>query len=161
MDPRIEPLIGILSTNAGAYGLALDGVDQASAERRPNDRTNSLAYLACHALDARYFLMGMCGHQMTNPWRELFDSSGSVGDMKEYPPTYELRTVWDEVHEATVAHLATLGDEELAADTGHGFPYPDKSLLGAITFLTFHESYHIGQMGLIRKFVGFESIVPG
>ena len=160
MDARLGPLIGVLSINAAAYGRALHGVDQASAERRPNDRTNSLAFLACHALDARYYLMRMCGHEMTNPWRELFDTAGDVTDMKEYPPVYELQTVFGEVHGATVTHLETLTAAELDGELSHGFPIEDKTMLGVVTFHTFHESYHVGQMGLIRKYLGFEPVAP-
>ena len=160
MDTRLEPLISILSINAAAYGRALEDVDQASAERRPSDRSNSLAYLACHALDARFYLMRTCGHEMTNPWQEHFDAATDVSDMKDYPPMYELRTVMDEVHNATVAHLATMSSADLEADTGHGFPIPDNSLLGAITFLTFHEAYHVGQMGFLRKYLGYDPVAP-
>lgn len=160
MDPRLEPLIGILSVNAAAYGRALEDVDQASAERRPSDRTNSLAYIACHVLDARYYLMRMAGHEMTSPWQELFDSAKDVSDMKDFPPAYELRTVMEEVHNATLAHLATLSAAELNAGTAHGFPVEDKSLFGALTFLTFHETYHVGQMGLLRKYLGFDPVAP-
>lgn len=160
MDARLKPLASILSINAAAYGRAVDGVDQASAERRPNDRTNSLAYLACHTLDARYYLMRMCGHEMTNPWHELFEAAKDISTVKEYPPLYELHTVWDEVHEATLAHLESLSAADLDAETSHGFPIEDQSLLGVVMFLTFHETYHVGQMGIIRKFMGFDPVPP-
>lgn len=159
MDARLEPVLAILSLNAAAFHKALADVDQESAERRPNDRTNSLAYVACHVLDARFYLMRACGHDMTNPWQELFDAARTVEDLKEFPPLYEIRTVWDEVHEATVGHLGELSAAELSADASHGFPIDDPSLVGVITFLAFHEAYHVGQMGLIRKYQGFEPIV--
>jgi uncharacterized damage-inducible protein DinB len=160
VDARLKPLIGVLSINNAMYLRALAGMDQESAERRLNARTNSLAFVACHVLDARYYLMRMCGHEMTNPWREMFDAAQDVSDMKEFPPVYELATVWDEVHEATMAHLEGLSAADLDADSSHGFPFEDRSVLGVITFLTFHEAYHVGQMGLIRKYLGFDSVVP-
>ena len=53
-----------------------------------------------------------------------------------------------------------LSAADLDAASEHGFPTDDKSVLGVITFLTFHETYHVGQMGLLRKFLGYDPIVP-
>lgn len=159
MDERLKPVIGILGLNAALFRRALDGVDQASAEKRPNGKTNSLGFIACHALDARFYLMRMCGHEMTNPWQELFDATADIDNLPELPPVYELMTVWDELHEASVAHLSDLTAVELDAEAPTQFPTEDPSLLGAIAFLSFHEAYHVGQMGLIRKFLGFSPVV--
>jgi uncharacterized damage-inducible protein DinB len=159
MDARLEPVAGILGLNSALFRRALKGMDQESAERRPNEHTNSLAFVACHALDARFYLMRMCGHDMTNPWRELFDAAHDVSDMKEVPPVYELLTVWEEVHEATLEHLQEMSDSELDADSSERFPTEDGSLLGGIAFLAFHEAYHVGQMGLLRKYLGYGPVV--
>jgi len=107
MDPRLQPATAILKLNWALFRRALDGVDQAAAERRPNDHTNSLAFIACHVLGARFYLMKLAGHERTNPWQALFDAASDVTTMKEYPPLYELLAEWDELHEATLERLRT------------------------------------------------------
>lgn len=159
MDARLEPVAGILALNSALFRRALKGVDQEAMQRRPNEHTNSLAFVACHALDARFYLMRLCGHEMTNPWQELFEGDHDVSDMKEYPPAYELLTVWEEVHDATLAHLSGMTATELDGPCAERFPTDDASLLGGIAFLAFHEAYHVGQMGLLRKFLGFGPVV--
>ena len=159
MDSRMQPVIGILELNASLFRRALEGIDQAAAERRPNDHTNSLAFIACHALDARFYLMKLAGHERTNPWQTLFDAATDISTMKEYPPLYEIMAEWDELHEATLACMEGLSTVELDAESPAPFPTEDTSILGAIAFLAFHEAYHVGQMGLVRKYLGFEPVV--
>jgi hypothetical protein len=157
----MQPVLGILELNAALFRRALDGVDQAAAERRPNDYTNSLAFIACHALDTRFYLMKLAGHERTNPWQTLFDAATDISSMTEFPPLYEVLAEWDELHEATLACLAEMTLAELDAESEARFPTEDRSILGAIAFLAFHEAYHVGQMGLVRKYFGFDPVVKG
>jgi len=159
MDPRLQPVTGILKLNSALFRRGVDGVDQAAAERRPNDHTNSLAFIACHVLDARFYLLKLAGHERTNPWQVLFDASTDVMTMKEYPPLYELVAEWDELHEATLEHLADIPTVDLDAGSPARFPTEDRTILGGIAFLAFHEAYHVGQMGLVRKYLGFSPVV--
>jgi DinB superfamily len=159
VDSRIQPLTGILELNSSLFRRALAGVDQAAGERRPNDHTNSLAFVACHVLDARFSLMKLVGQPRTNPWQSLFDSATDVTSMKEFPPLYELLAEWDELHEATIGCLSDLSPADLDAESPFRVPTEDRSILGTIAFLAFHEAYHVGQMGLLRKYFGFDPVV--
>jgi len=159
VDSRMQPVMGILELNAALFRKALEGVDQASSERRPNDHTNSLAFIACHALDARFYLMKLAGHERTNPWQALFDAATDISTMKEFPPLYEVLAEWDELHEATLEVLAEMTPAEFDAESDARFPTDDRSILGGIAFLAFHEAYHVGQMGLVRKYLGFDPVV--
>jgi len=87
------------------------------------------------------------------------DSATDVTTMKEYPPLYEVLAEWDELHEATLAHLAEMSAAEFDAESPARFPTDDRSILGGIAFLAFHEAYHVGQMGLVRKYFGFDPVV--
>jgi hypothetical protein len=158
MDSRLQPVRSILDFNAGLFVRALEGVDAHLGERRPNDHTNSLSFIACHVLDARFHLLKMAGHPRTNPWQALFDATTDIGTMKEYPPLYELLAEWEELHEATQAHLDELTAAELNAPAPVELPTDDRSVLGCITFLAAHESYHVGQMGFVRKFLGLDPV---
>ena len=159
MDPRLQPVRVVLEANSALLRKALDGVDSDTWVRRPNDHTNHLAYISCHALDARFYLMRMIGHERTNPWQTLFDAATHITTMKEYPPVYELVAEWDELHEATLAALDGLSAADLDATSAARFPTEDGSILGGITFLAFHEAYHVGQLGLVRKFFGLDPVV--
>lgn len=159
MDQRLQSVKIVLEANTALLRKALEGIDAETWVRRPNDRTNNLAFVACHVLDARFHLMKMIGHERTNPWQALFDAATDITTMKEYPPVYELVAEWDELHEATLAALDELSGAELDARSATRFPTADETTLGGITFLAFHEAYHVGQLGLIRKYFGLEPVV--
>ena len=53
-------------------------------------------------------------------------------------------------------HLPKLTDEDLNADAPMWFPNKENNIANAIGFLQMHESYHIGQLSLYRKSLGFE-----
>ena len=46
----------------------------------------------------------------------------------------------------------------MSAPAPRDFPVPDKTIRGAINFLAYHEAYHLGQMGYLRKWLGKDSL---
>ena len=54
--------------------------------------------------------------------------------------------------EAIVTDSGTaLTAEAAAAPTAFKFPIPDTSVGGVLTFFTQHDSYHLGQLSMLRK----------
>jgi len=58
-----------------------------------------------------------------------------------------------------MARLKVLTDEELSKPAPFPVPAGDKTQRGAIVFLNFHETYHIGQMAYLRKWLGYSQLV--
>jgi len=54
--------------------------------------------------------------------------------------------------------IAELLEGMLQGQSEQQLPTDDRTLLGAISFLLHHESYHIGQMGLLRRLLGYPSM---
>ena len=46
----------------------------------------------------------------------------------------------------------------LASDSPVNVPFGDKTMKGFLAFLMHHEAYHIGQMGILRKYLGNEAM---
>jgi uncharacterized damage-inducible protein DinB len=55
--------------------------------------------------------------------------------------------------------MESITDAELSVTAPREFPIPDKSLRGAVAFMTFHDSYHTGQMAFIVKWLGKPGLV--
>jgi uncharacterized damage-inducible protein DinB len=159
VNPRLVPVSNSLKLGTAVLHRALADVDQATAETRPNEHTNSLAFVACHLLDSRFYLLRLVGGKAENPYAELFDAARTIEQMTGYPDMTELQGVWDDVDRHLQARLAELADEDLDAEYPSGFPTDDSSLLGVIGFLAFHEGYHVGQLGLLRKHFGMSPVV--
>jgi hypothetical protein len=55
--------------------------------------------------------------------------------------------------------LELLTEEELAKPASFPVLTGDKTKRGAIVFLNYHETYHIGQMAYLRKWLGYSQLV--
>jgi len=154
MNSSVPAFINVLNLNTRLYKNCLTGVDDVTAQQRPNDHTNNLAFLACHLVDARYYLSRLLGAEAQSPFHAQLAEVNSVDQMKDYPTVAELLRAWDPASRILHEMMFDLTEEDLAQESPRPFPIGDSSLRGAICFLLQHESFHIGQMALLRKFYG-------
>lgn len=160
MQDAIAPLYETLKLNTRLFLNCLDGVGDELARQRPSGDTNSIGFIACHVLHARYYLASFVGLEPVNPFQELFDSAHDVNDL-EVPPLEELRSAWSELSAQLVGRLPELGAADLTSASNQEFPVDDGSVGGAVAFLVQHESFHIGQLALLRKYFGLEGMAYG
>ena len=155
MERLIEAHLKSLLLNTRLLENCLDGVDDATACKRLSRDTNHMAFLVCHLVDSRYYLARLLGIDAECPFKEQFDKVQSVDDMLEVPALADLRAAWTAATALVAERLAEVGADELLEPSGQSFPNDDRTRLGAVAFLLQHESYHIGQLGLLRKALGF------
>jgi uncharacterized damage-inducible protein DinB len=118
---------------------------------------SSISFLVGHLLASRYGLMKRFLVVKDNPYAELFGGSESAQGGETYPSIADLATAWDEATTQFEVMLEDLSEEQILA-TARGFPVPDQTGRGALMFLAWHESYHVGQIGLMRTECGYLSV---
>ena len=143
MLPSIAPTAQLYGVTGFLYEKALDGLDQTALLARPAEFTNPIVWIAGHLSYSRTSLARMVGVQRELPW----------------PDIAEIRAVWSEATASLMKRLEELTEEELAQPAPRSLPIPDKTVRGALSFGAFHESYHVGQMAYIRKWLGFPGLV--
>jgi uncharacterized damage-inducible protein DinB len=156
MDASIAPLYETLKLNTRLFLNALDGVDDATAQKRPSDDTNSMIFIACHLLDARAYLAEYLGIDYTHPYKQIFDSAKRFDEIEPLPPLDGLRTAWREVSELLAERFPKLTDTDLRRKSSLEFPVDDPSVLGGVAFLLAHESFHCGQIAYLRRLLGLD-----
>ncbi len=72
----------------------------------------------------------------------------------------ELLAAFDESHGKLLERLTSLSDEELAAPA----PFsprsdPDETVGSLLTLIAFHQAYHTGQTGILRRVVGRDGAI--
>lgn len=154
MKREISVLLNLVRLNTRLFTNALEGVSNEEALRRINDKTNNISFIALHVLDARYYLCGYLGEDIPNPFNDTLDNINSIEQMTEYPRLETIITHWEEISPRLEAALQKLEPERYNLKSDTDFPVEDKSILGGISFLIQHESYHIGQISFIRKYLG-------
>ncbi len=160
MDPRLTPLADILRLNTRLYRNCLAGLSDELACQRPAGRgpTNSAAFVAAHLVDSRYYLLGLLGSKQTSPLKGATGGFNDINQVTSYPPLPEIQAAWTTAGDALDRQLAQTRTAQLDAPFDPGFPIDNKSLLGVLVFLVQHESYHLGQLGLLRKHAGLPAM---
>lgn len=156
MEGSVVPLANLLDLNTRLFLSCLEGVDEEAARRRPSGGVNNMAFIALHVVDARWCLARQLGCDVPNPFAAFPDleQARGIDDVVEYPPLDTMRVAWEGMGSVLANRLSTVSLEELEAKPAHEFPIGDPTVLGVITFLVGHECHHVGQLGLLRKYLG-------
>ena len=157
MDRRLPALHEIVKLNTRLFFNALEGVDDELANRRVLDEVNPIIFIACHLMEARFAIARTVGSEAVAPYRELLDVD-DISEIQEYPPLEGVRRAWAEVSESLEMLLPAATEETLAGPPTYPYPVDDPTALGGIAFLLQHESYHIGQLGLLRRGLGLPAM---
>lgn len=154
---RSGPLLEILRINTDLLHHALADVSDEQAARRI-EGANPAAFLAAHLVDARHFLADLLGAPLPNPFSVLLANARSADDVATLPPLADLLEAWDAIAAHLEPLLAAATTEQLAAPSRQQFPVGDPSLGAGIAFLMQHESYHVGQVALLRRQLGYPAM---
>jgi uncharacterized damage-inducible protein DinB len=158
MDPRVASLADILRLNTKLFRNCLDGLTDEVARRRPSPTTNSAAFVAAHVADSRYFLLRIVGTDRPSPLRRYLEGAKTIDDVKELPTLAEVQEAWTAASHALREALDGLSAEALGGPAKVRFPAADQTMLGALTFLVQHDSYHVGQLSLLRRYAGLPAM---
>jgi uncharacterized damage-inducible protein DinB len=158
MDPRVSPLAETVRLNTRLFRNCLDGLADEQARARPSSCTNSLAYIAAHLVASRYFVLTYLGVKQASPLDRYTGGWKSIDEMTEWPTLDEIRAAWSAVSATLDQALATASPASLDAPVTTEMPLEHKTTLGMLVFLVQHDSYHIGQLSLLRKYAGMAAM---
>ena len=158
MDPRLAPLAEIFRLNTRLLHNCLDGLTEAQARARPVADANSAAFVAAHVADSRFAIAAWLGVSLANPLSAALAGARGIDEVRELPALAEILAAWDAASRTIEARLAALTPAELDAPAPQRFPAGGPTLLGALAFLAQHDSYHVGQLALLRKAAGLPAM---
>jgi uncharacterized damage-inducible protein DinB len=150
-DPRARVALTTLRLNARLFRNCLHGVSDADSLRRPDARTNHLAFVAAHVVEARHALARELGLDVGAPFDGRLADARAIDDVASCPTLAESLAAWDALAAPLAERVAAAPAGLLDAPASARYPVDDATVLGALAFLLQHESYHIGQMALLRK----------
>lgn len=145
--------------NEGLLGAATDGFDEAVWSRRPDGGGNSAHWIVGHLAVSRRHVLRMAGAEIeSDPWEKEFGKGATPGARVE-TPVEVLVAAFRSAGDAITEHVGALSDEAAAAPSPHQFPDGSKTVGDAIRFMHFHESYHLGQVAMLRRLAGLPGFV--
>jgi uncharacterized damage-inducible protein DinB len=161
MDPRVIAPSEIFRINTKLFGNCLHGMTADQAQARPGDRGNSAIWVAAHMIIARYGLLKRLGAETANPLPADLIAAKSIDDVKAWPSLDDLSAAWGTAAHAVRDRLGVITPAELNAAVDVRFPVFEQTVFGVLVFLAQHETYHLGQLSLLRKLAGLPAMSYG
>lgn len=147
----------------GAINRNLEDVSNDESLVRPAPAGNCLNWVLGHIVVYRGTVLKLIGHQ---PVLEADQAKpylrGSHPDGTErYLDLATLRGLFSDAHQELIPALSEMTNEELARNVAEEFNRPPLagSIGNALARLNFHESYHAGQIGLLRRIAGKDGAI--
>lgn len=128
--------------------------------RRPDGKGNHLAWIVGHLIWSRKSVVRRLGGDWDAPWLGMFARGEKLDEGAAYPSSDAMLGAWKEVGTALKQALENASEEQLAAPAPQpGPPSADGKLSGTVSFMAWHETYHIGQASYLRSWLGHKSLM--
>ncbi len=151
---QIAHAAGSYRFNAGLFEKSVDGLSPDDWHRRPGDCANAMIWVAGHIVWARSRTLFFLGKQWSKPWLQLFARGSMPGEDCAYPLPEEIVSAWHEVKAVLTVTLEETTAEALSVPGPEKLPSFDGMLSGAVSFMAWHETYHVGQTALLHRWLG-------
>ena len=151
-----ETIISQLKFSQWAAAKNLDGISHDDSVIRPAGGANDGNWILGHMIAVRNKLLPVVGGQAI--WDDARIGSyvmPSTDDTSGRLPFDELRSAFNTTHERLVAGIARLDDATLTQKA----PFspggdPNETVQSLLAKVVVHESYHTGQLGIVRHAMG-------
>ena len=145
------------------FNNMLEGITEAEAQKRIADKTNHVTWMVGNLVNSRYWLANILGIVEKDPNEELFKDARALQMEVQYPALEELKKEWHKISPLLYHKLLTT--EEAALDEAFPFgmnvSFVAENKLNMVGMSIDRESYLFGQLGLMRKILGYEGVKYG
>jgi uncharacterized damage-inducible protein DinB len=159
VDNTTKQFVDLYTLSDRTLRMALKDITEDEAFTRPSGQANSLHFILGHITSPRYYIAGLLGNDEEPPWGTMFDMGAEIQERDACPPFSELVEKWDAITPNMVELLSAATEEKLSEPGPFQPPSCEKTVRGVISFLSWHEAYHVGQAGYVRKLLGHPGAV--
>lgn len=154
MKTDLATIQSMFKTNEDIFQRTIKDVPDEKWLTQAGDGSNHLLWITGHMLVARANVPRMLGQIWSAPWEPLFARGAKRVSSDQYPSPADLREAWQDVAEKMSTGFANANPETLSIPAKQGAPTLDGTVAGTIGFLCLHETYHVGQLGYLHKWLG-------
>jgi uncharacterized damage-inducible protein DinB len=154
----ITPIAYIFQANDGLIRQTLSDLPADALWKQPGGQGNSIMWIVGHITQTRAGLLSLLGERASTGWGELFRRGAQRQDPSAYPEPQAIKAVGVDLSKRLHAKLDTITEGELGSPvTAVKLPNVH-TVLDALAFFAFHEAYHVGQLGYVKKALGYTAI---
>lgn len=152
-----------VSFNLHVIKANTDGLTHDESLRSPEPGGNCLNWVLGHILASRGGILKLLGVEGTlsdeqaEPYRR---GAEPLSESSRVMPIEEILTGLDHTQEMILSGLDSLDEAAMARVIPESpFGRDQETVASLLTGLVFHESYHVGQTGLLRRLAGHEGAI--
>jgi hypothetical protein len=146
----------------GAINRNLEDVSHEESLVRP-PAGNCLNWVLGHVVLYRGTMLKIIGRRplLEGERADVYRRGSHPDGSEQYLDLATLRGLFSDAHQEIIPTLSVMTDQELAANVPQEFNRPPLagSISNALSRLSFHESYHAGQIGLLRRIAGKDGAI--
>lgn len=135
------------------FNNVLEGISDPDTNSRANEHVNHVKWLAGHLTSTRFSFKRLAELEENDPYGDLFGHGKAIDPDADYPSIDDIQENWNLISGKISDALGNLSAEALEANAPK-VPIGEGKMGDFLDFLMHHEAYHIGQMGILRKFLG-------
>jgi len=151
--PQIVQAAAAFRFNTNMLDKSFDSLSPEEWSSHPGS-CNCLLWVAGHIIWARSRVLSQLGVSWSRPWLAQFERGPKPANTPNYPDPAEVTAAWLDVKSALAASLEAASPEALAAPGPEKVPSFDGTLAGTLSFMAWHEGYHVGQAAMLRSWLG-------
>jgi hypothetical protein len=155
----MEHIANMFKANTDIVSKAVADVASDDWFRKPGDDSNHLMWVMGHLIVHRGMTLKLLGGQWDTSWAPLFARGAERVADQEYPSADEIKTAWQQVSGDLVTAVRNAPADVLSNAAPTGSPTFDGKVSGNVALLAFHDAYHAGQVGYLRKWLGYGQTV--
>jgi uncharacterized damage-inducible protein DinB len=160
----IQPVVKQFALQTRLFNNVLEGIEDVKGSKRLSEQVNHLQWIAGHLTNSRYGIAHAIGIKAGFPYNEQYTDPSeppphnrALSASVNYPSLTEIKKSWNELAGIFTEKISGLHSEQLSGAIP--FPVPTgKTFQDLLAFIASHESYHIGQMSIIRKYLGLSAM---
>jgi len=140
-----------------------EGISQEESLRQPQEGGNCLNWVAGHMVASRDIILGILGQEKV--WGETEEEryargSEPITSSEDALSFAKIQADFETAQRRIVAGLRSISPEALAAPAPFSVVGdPDEKVISLLASLIFHDAYHVGQTGTLRRFLGQDGAI--
>jgi uncharacterized damage-inducible protein DinB len=135
----------------------LEGVSHEESLRSPEPFGNNANWVLGHLVDSAEGVLGLLGQPRVLEGGALARyrrGTSPLIDAADALPLERLLEAWDEASKRINVGLKSIPEERIDAPAPEKLTWMGTTIGAAVAFVSFHQSYHAGQLGLLRRLLG-------
>ena len=158
MESMARPIVAHYGLSGSILATSVTDLSDTDAKTRSRAGVGpSIAWTIGHLCHYKVAMLRLLGRATANPFAASFEHTAAT-DGSNYPALAELLASFSTLNSELSAAVSETSVAQLDALMPGSGPHDEKRVFDTLLFFAWHEAYHLGGIGAIRKDLGRKAI---